>query len=367
MVKRTDQVSTASGQPGAKQSDARESSDYPIQWVYDQVMDHLDVGIIVLDTKEQQIIYQNNAASQILDLEGAAAGYQEISRLLLHQQQYSTSPETPLEFRSGNRLMGYSVYNISADCHCILIRDITEKSRLMSIAEAVNVMDNTSYIFSGIRHEIGNPINSIKITMTVLKHKLNKFSPEAVQEYVERCLSEITRVEYLLKSLKNFSLFENLQLKRSDLKSFLEKFHFMVQSDYETMGVPVKLKLTPKPVFAQIDARAMQHVLLNLLSNAKAALEGQQDPEIQLDLDHKDGLIWLRIQDNGCGIPAEDLQNIFKPFYTTKEDGTGLGLVIARKMLAQMNSSIDIQSHEGTGTITTILIPEATDGSQPGA
>jgi signal transduction histidine kinase len=324
-------------------------------------MDHLDVGIIVLDDDQKEIIYQNNAARTILGKSLTIPDYQNIHQMLLANHSDATPLETALEFRSGNRLMGYSIYNISPACSCLLIRDITEKSRLMSIAEAVNVMDNTSYIFSGIRHEIGNPINSIKITMSVLKNKLQKFDPETIDEYVDRCLAEISRVEYLLKSLKNFSLFENLQLRVTDLKDFLEKFLFMVKSDFESMGIPVRVQLTEQSVAARIDPRALQHVLLNLLSNARAALKDCSDPEIMLDLDRKDGLVWLRIQDNGCGIPADDLQNIFKPFYTTKEDGTGLGLVIARKMLAQMHSSIDIQSQEGTGTIISILIPEATD------
>ena len=334
-----------------------------IHWVYHQVMDHLDVGIIVIDDDKQEIIYQNHAANHILTKSQIEQNYRQICQTLLDKQQHTSTPQAALEFRSGNRLMGYSVYDISSACHCILIRDITEKSRLMSIAEAVNVMDNTSYIFSGIRHEIGNPINSIKVTMSVLKNKLDKFSPETIDEYVERCLAEISRVEYLLKSLKNFSLFENLQLHKTDLKDFLEKFLFMVKSDFETMGVPVRVKLTDQAVIARVDPRALQHVLLNLLTNARAALEQTEDPEILLDLDVKDRLIWLRIQDNGCGIPTEDLRNIFKPFYTTKEDGTGLGLVIARKMLAQMDSSIEIQSQDGTGTIITILIPEYSDES----
>ncbi len=211
---------------------------YPINWVYHQVMDHLDVGIIVIDDDKQEIIYQNHAANHILTKSQIEQNYRQICQTLLDKQKHTSSPQAALEFRSGNRLMGYSVYDISSACHCILIRDITEKSRLMSIAEAVNVMDNTSYIFSGIRHEIGNPINSIKVTMSVLKNKLDKFSPETIDEYIERCLAEISRVEYLLKSLKNFSLFENLQLHKTDLKDFLEKFLFMVKSDFETMGVP---------------------------------------------------------------------------------------------------------------------------------
>src|SRR3970282_1845245 len=83
-------------------------------------------------------------------------------------------------------------------------RDVTDKLRFESIAEAVNTMNSIGYVFSGIRHEIGNPLNSIKMTLNVLKKNLDKYGKDHILEYIDRALSESARIEYLLKSLKNF-------------------------------------------------------------------------------------------------------------------------------------------------------------------
>ena len=93
-------------------------------------------------------------------------------------------------------------------------RDVSEARRLESIAEAINMMDNVGYIFSGIRHELGNPINSIKTALTVLKQNLKKWSTDQVDVYIERCLTETTRVEYLLQTMKTFSMHENPECSR---------------------------------------------------------------------------------------------------------------------------------------------------------
>ncbi|MCP4213002.1 MAG: PAS domain-containing protein, partial [bacterium] len=99
----------------------------------------------------------------------------------------------------------------------VINRNITENKRLESIAESVDMMKNLGYIFSGIRHEIGNPINAIKMTMSVLKKNISVFSKAKVLEYADRALTEINRVEYLLKSFKNFNMFETLDIEAIDI------------------------------------------------------------------------------------------------------------------------------------------------------
>ncbi len=337
----------------------------PIDWVYHNVMEYLDVGIIVLDSDRRQVVYQNASTRELLQGEIDPGDYREVCALLLATGEvYADGQrfEGPRTLRSGNRLLGYSVYTINEQCCCIFIRDITEKARLMSIAEAVNTMDNIGYIFAGIRHEIGNPINSIKMTMSVLRRNLERFSPEQVQEYVDRTLTEISRVEYLLKSLKNFSMFENLAARDLDLAEFLGKFAFLVSSDLEKDGIHLVCDPPAAPVWGRTDPRALQQVLLNLLTNATGALEGRPEPRIEISLGRGDGLVWVRVRDNGCGISAEEQKHLFKPFYTTKSEGTGLGLVITRKMLAQLDSSIEIHSEPGVGTTAAISIPTGKPG-----
>ncbi|HEY6011185.1 MAG TPA: PAS domain S-box protein [Nitrospirota bacterium] len=239
-------------------------------------------------------------------------------------------------------------------------RDITEKLRLESIAESVSTMSSIGYVFSGVRHEIGNPINSINAVLSVLKARLDTLSPEAVRENLGKMSDQIARVEYILRSLRTFNLYETQEIQNVKVPAFMESFLPLVRGDFATKGIDIDVEVSPDAEWMRVDPRALQQVLLNLLANAADAVSGRESPRISLRISRDSGKIRLQVRDNGHGIPAEHLQNIFKPFYTTKEHGTGLGLVIVRKMLTRMNASIDIQSAKDLGTVVNIVIPEGT-------
>lgn len=237
-----------------------------------------------------------------------------------------------------------------------ICRDITEKKRLESIIDSVDMMKNVGYIFAGIRHELGNPINSIKTSLSVLKKGLDSYSQESVLVYVERALSEITRVEYLLKALKSFSMYENLKLERVNLVSFMERFYSLAKEDSEKKGIKLNLHYTNKEIFALIDQRAFHQVLLNIFSNAVDALDGRLNPTINIFLNNDDRFIKTEIVDNGEGIPDSQKEKLFKPFHTFKPQGTGLGLVITKKLITNMQGTIEIDSVYKFGTRVAILL-----------
>jgi signal transduction histidine kinase len=328
--------------------------------IYADILEHIDLGIIVLDSAAEGVIFHNNAAMIIFEDSKGPITYKAISTLLLQgmgKGLISDGFGKPQTIHFKNRLLGYTAYVISDHYIWILIRDITESARLESIAEAVNAMENITYIFSGIRHELGNPINSIKMTLSVLRKNLNRYSRDTVQQYVDRTLTEISRVEYLLKSLKSFSMFENPVIQDVNLPDFMDLFQSLVADDLEKNGITIEITLSPEAQWVSADPRALQQVMLNLIANAAHALNGKDNPTIFIGTQRKDDFIWITVQDNGVGIPRDNQQHLFKPFYTTKSHGTGLGLVITKKMLAKMNSRIGIVSHEDVGTTVTISIP----------
>lgn len=242
--------------------------------------------------------------------------------------------------------------------YCI---DITEKKRLEAIAEAANLMDNLGYIFSGIRHEIGNPINSIKMALSVLSKNLDRYSIENIREFVDRALNETSRVEYLLKALKNFSLYESLTSESVSIKPFIDNFIALVEKDFSNQGIRIQVDLPDEDCMVLTDHRAFHQVLLNLMINAVDAAREQADPVIGITVTPMPDYVQIDVRDNGCGITVENQRNLFRPFYTSKPDGTGLGLVIVKKMLSKMNSSVRIESVHQQGTTVTMTLPLATD------
>ncbi len=235
-------------------------------------------------------------------------------------------------------------------------RDVTEKSRLESIAEAVNAMDNVGYIFSGIRHELGNPINSIKTALTVLRSDIDALPAARIAEFIDRTLIEVGRVEYLLKSLKTFSMHENPNIQSTSLVTFFEKFLSLIKNDFIKQGIFISHFIEIPIANCLVDQRALHQILINLITNAADALKEQTDPIINIVVYQSGSQITVKVKDNGCGMSDKQIGNLFKPFYTSKPHGTGLGLVIVKRMITKMKGTIDVKSLLGIGTEVTLSL-----------
>lgn len=330
---------------------------------YGQIFDTIDTGIMILDIKNENVISHNKCALSFFKHMENPYSYSYFQSLLsfdLPELELKMKKSGQFTINTSGVIFGYSAYYIGNNLLWIFITDITDKKRLESITESMEVMDNIGYIFSGIRHEIGNPINSIKMTLSVLKNNLNKFNKEVISQYVERALDEVLRVEYLLKSLKSFSLYERAEIKEVNVSDFLDKLLRLIGEDFLVKGITLSYAAQTKIKWVMADPRLLQQVMLNILVNAVDALEGREGAEIAISVIRSSKLIWLKIEDNGCGIKPEQMKEIFKPFYTSKENGTGLGLPIVRKMLASMNCTIDVKSIEDIGTTIIISLPEGT-------
>jgi PAS domain S-box-containing protein len=238
-----------------------------------------------------------------------------------------------------------------------VITDITEKLRLESIAEAVNTMDNIGFIFSGVRHEIGNPVNSIKMALSVLKQNLDSYSKEMIREYADRMLSEVQRMEYLLKAMKSFNLFETVELIDVNMTTFMDNFLRLISDDFAKKGIRIETDIRGT-LWAYMDPRALQQVLLNVMTNASDAFKGRENATITIRSAKLGDMINITVEDNGCGMTEQQQEDLFKPFYTTKSKGTGLGLVIAKKMMTKMKGFIEVVSEKDKGTIVDLFVPE---------
>jgi len=329
--------------------------------LYASIMETIDLGIVILSIQKHELIFKNKFSAEIFQNNQNLLEYRNLLSLLL--TDYGSKPEAEIfgknyTLRFKNRLLGYTPYMISDSFIWIIIRDITERSRLESIAEAVNSMDNISYVFSGIRHELGNPINSIKMTLSVLKRNLSEYSPQAVEKFVDRAMTEISRVEFLLQALKSFSIFENPEIQNVQIDDFLTRFIALVSNDLLQSGIKINKTVEANVITVGADPRLLHQVMLNLITNASDALDGKDHSKINIRVLRQDGLISIIVEDNGCGMSKEAQTNLFKPFFTTKTRGTGLGLMITLKMVTLMKGNMEIKSVKDKGTRVTVIIPE---------
>jgi signal transduction histidine kinase len=330
----------------------------PGECIFARVMESQALGVVVLDLAGQSMIFANRSARALLAHAELAADYPTLHRLFIPAggEEPSGAESRPEPLRLGTRLIGFTRYR-EGPFAWFLVRDITAKARLESIAEAVESMNNIGYVFSAVRHELGNPVNSIKAALSVLRANLETYSLDTVAEYLDLLSGEVGRLENLLRSLRTFSLYERPEITDVEMEAFLRAFASLVSAECRRRALALAVDV-PRDVWAACDPRALQQVLLNLFANAADAVERCDEPRIRLSAGNADGLVTLRFEDNGCGMDAEQLRNLFRPFHTTKERGTGLGLVISRKMITRMSGTISLESAPEVGTAVTITLPE---------
>lgn len=335
--------------------------------IFRNILHEINLGIVIVDLKKEVVTYYNQQASEILGLITLSPDFESfyptIASTINALQASTTAEKVKIVKKHGERLIRYTLDAPGKSRHLvsIMLQDITDQKRMDSIAEAVVTMNNVGYIFSGIRHEIGNPLNSIKMALTVLQKNIDRFSPDEIEVYFIRVSEEISRIEHLLKSFKNFNMYEQPQTTVMDLADFIMHNTQLITaySSVKDTLISISVEVEPGAEMVKADRRALQQVTMNILANAMDAMQNNKEARLIISAHCQGQSILLKIKDNGCGIPTAAIDDVFKPFYTTKEKGTGLGLTLSKKMLAQMSCTMDIISEEGRGTTVTITLPMA--------
>ena len=153
-------------------------------------------------------------------------------------------------------------------------------------------------------------------------------------------------------------MYETQEPQTLMMASFMEQFLPLVKDGFQTKDIAFEVKMDPKADRLYADPRALQQVLLNLITNATDAVQERDHPKIAMRVSRLDDMVLIQVEDNGCGIPEDKVKDLFKPFYTTKVTGTGLGLVIVKKMITRMNGTIEIESTKDIGTVVSVTLPQ---------
>lgn len=333
----------------------------PGECVFADGMQSMHLMILVLDVERRQVVFENQAAKALLDEVGDHS-YQGLNTLLMKGgmrfEGLLGDHVKGESLRVGSRLYGYSFYR-SEGFVWVFLLDITERDRLEAIAESVEQMNSLGFIFSAVRHELGNPIHSIKAAVSVLRSGLDRFPRETVADYLESIETELARAENLLRSLRNFSLFEKPEIKAVDLASFFAQLIPLIEPDLRDRGIEFEIAVDPGLPLVSADVRALHQILINLVANAADALGETTDPLIRIRVVPGEGWVSVTVEDNGPGVPEHLMPRIFTPFFTTKEHGTGLGLIIVKKMVTGMNGTIWMEPALPRGTCVTFTLGSA--------
>lgn len=238
----------------------------------------------------------------------------------------------------------------------IVINDVTDSRRIERIAANVSLADNIGHAFAGIRHELGNPVNSLKSALTFVRSQLATIPPNQLATYLDAMSQQCDRMDYLLRSLRSFSALDSVELDSIEVRPFLERFERSAADVAERRGIRFTRTIDPRCVTVYADARALFQVLLNLITNAVDACSSTADPSVTLSVRREASEIVFEVHDNGIGIAPDAIEKLFRPFYTTKNAGTGLGLAMSERLVSRMFGSLGVSSIQGSGSTFTVTL-----------
>jgi signal transduction histidine kinase len=212
-------------------------------------------------------------------------------------------------------------------------------------------------ISAGIAHEIRNALTSVKLNIQKLVQ--SDRLDETEKEHLSISQEGIGQMEKFVKELLDFTRVSELNLARFSLEQILDESIKTLADTLELKKVVLEKSYEEGSPQVLVDADKLKQVFLNILRNAFEAVEEKGKINISLSLlkEQEGSKIRVFISDNGCGIPEENRETIFEPFYTTKASGIGLGLPIARKIIEQHRGTIRVKESAAQGTSFEILIP----------
>jgi two-component system sensor histidine kinase HydH len=257
-------------------------------------------------------------------------------------------------------LSSLPVYNQFSDFmgRVLLMYDLSELKRLEREIQRHDRLVALGKMAAGVAHEVRNPLSSIKGFATLLGSKFKDGSQE--HEAADILVQEAERLNRSITELLNYARPTPLHKEPVDLGEIVGLGLKLISSDAQVLGVKTSLDIEPGLPFVSADKDKINQVLLNLYLNGLQAMEhsdSKKELRVSVRLDAPAGMVVIEVQDTGIGIPAEDLDKVLDPYFTTKPDGTGLGLALAYKIIDEHDGSIRFSSSEGKGTTVSIFLP----------
>lgn len=256
--------------------------------------------------------------------------------------------------------------HLLVDCSGLVVGE--EKYKLLSFTDIKNQLDakeleSWQSLINVLTHEIMNSVSPLTCLSESLEKSYKKMDPETViskkmlvktQTGLKVIKEQGEGLMHFVESYRELSRIPKPILKNVRIKQLLEHLKVLLCLD-EDFNIDYQFLISDEDLSIVIDEQLILQVLMNLIKNAQSAILGKGFVKIESSLS-KDGLVQVIIEDNGSGIKSEDMHNIFIPFFTTKENGSGIGLSIARTIMRLHDGKISVESTYSVGTKVSILL-----------
>jgi two-component system sensor histidine kinase HydH len=223
---------------------------------------------------------------------------------------------------------------------------------------------------AGLAHEIRNPLGSIKGAAQYLQpigDKLAQQSDAGTKEFLDIIVEEVNRLNKIVSQFLDYARPYRGDQTPLDVNDVVRKTLHLIEKEEGAQRVEILTNLVEQLPMVRADAEQLRQVFLNLAINAVQAMPGGGKLQVSTSLRRSTrrgaaaAFLEVRFRDTGSGIPVNDVRNLFIPFFTTKEKGTGLGLPISQRIIENHGGTIEVRSQLGAGATFTVLLPIEAD------
>jgi two-component system, sporulation sensor kinase E len=353
----------------------------------------IEDGVLVVD-ENGRVLYFNQAVTRLLGVQPELEGrhinemlpdidWEKISHFDAEGGQHVVRHEFEVEYPRQRFLRLYAApldgEAAGSTGVALILHDATEaRQKTFEAIESERVQALT-LLAASVAHEIGNPLNALHIHLQLMERELKKLkaggSPKnarprsqvlaneadtadiarKLEQYLGVARGEINRLDYIITQFLQAIRPAPVQIKPARLNEIIQRTLELLQPELDNRGLTVKTRFARQLPIAPLDPTQIQQVLVNLIKNAMHAMTKGGTLTLQTG-EGADG-VWFSVEDTGGGIPQEQINRIFEPFYTTKEKGSGLGLMIVQRIVRAHGGRIELESHVGRGSTFRVWLP----------